>query len=106
VINEIACSEKIIAGAMHGAIVADALRIPWVRLRFGIHGFESPATSELKWKDWMLSLNLKKLTFIDIPFFLINSVKRRSIMKDLRVTILLIYYIRRAKFYLSSENEL
>lgn len=58
IINEIRASESIIVGAMHGAIVADIFRVPWIRLRNGIHGFESPLISEVKWNDWMLSLSL------------------------------------------------
>lgn len=58
VIKQINESEKVIAGAMHGAIIADVLRVPWVRLRFGKHGYESAETSELKWNDWMLSMEL------------------------------------------------
>ena len=53
VINEIAGSRLLIAEAMHGAIVADALRVPWIAVRTwpGIH--------QEKWMDWTRSMELK-----------------------------------------------
>lgn len=53
--------KKIIAEAMHGAIVADALRIPWCAVRFS-PGFETP-----KWHDFASAVNLE-LNIHDIPF--------------------------------------
>ncbi|MDB4388023.1 polysaccharide pyruvyl transferase family protein [Akkermansiaceae bacterium] len=44
--------EKVICEAMHGAIFADAYRIPWVPIRL------YPHINEFKWKDWGESLNL------------------------------------------------
>lgn len=66
ILNEIRLSEKVIAGAMHGAIIADAFRIPWVRLKLGLSGKESPFVSELKWTDWIMSMELED-KYIDIP---------------------------------------
>lgn len=50
ILNEISQTEKMITEAMHGAIVADALRIPWIPVVSGekINGF--------KWQDWTLSI--------------------------------------------------
>ncbi|SDE76852.1 polysaccharide pyruvyl transferase family protein [Epilithonimonas hungarica] len=59
VLEEIAASECIITSAMHGAIVADIFRIPWLRLKFMKQGHEPSLTSELKWNDWMQSVNIK-----------------------------------------------
>jgi succinoglycan biosynthesis protein ExoV len=42
----------VVTEAMHGAIVADTLRIPWIPLAI------SPAIEEFKWRDWCLSMNL------------------------------------------------
>jgi len=56
VMTEIAASERVVAGAMHGAIAADMLRIPWRRLQFPSHGYESRLTSELKWLDWQAAM--------------------------------------------------
>lgn len=52
VLAEIDKSETLFSEAMHGAIVADALRIPWVpvKMREGILAF--------KWQDWLSSINI------------------------------------------------
>ncbi|HEA29144.1 MAG TPA: hypothetical protein ENH91_03995 [Leeuwenhoekiella sp.] len=75
VLEEIAASERIICGAMHGAIAADILRVPWMRLRFGVHGYETEKTSTLKWNDWQLSMQMEHVPFIDIPQQKINGLK-------------------------------
>ncbi|MCP2729727.1 polysaccharide pyruvyl transferase family protein [Symplocastrum sp. BBK-W-15] len=52
VMDDISASEIVIAEAMHGAIVADALRIPWIPLSLeGVNTF--------KWSDWCESMELK-----------------------------------------------
>ncbi|WP_299017026.1 polysaccharide pyruvyl transferase family protein [uncultured Photobacterium sp.] len=53
--------EKVVTEAMHGAIVADALRIPWVAAKF------SPAFNEGKWYDFTESMAIS-LTFESLPF--------------------------------------
>ncbi len=45
-------AKLIVTEAMHGAIVADALRIPWIPIVIG------PDALPFKWRDWTLSLNL------------------------------------------------
>ncbi len=57
VLEEIAGTEFLITEAMHGAIVADALRVPWLRIRYATHRTEAGAT-EFKWSDWTQSLGL------------------------------------------------
>lgn len=58
---EIAKSEMILTEAMHGAIVADALRVPWMRFRYSSYFKEQEIVSEFKWADWLLSMNLKNI---------------------------------------------
>ena len=53
VLSEIAASEVVIAEAMHGAISADALRVPWIPVMPFV------ATHRFKWLDWSRSLDLE-----------------------------------------------
>ena len=52
VLNEIGKSELIITEAMHGAILADALRIPWIPIHL------SGVINSFKWQDWSQSMNV------------------------------------------------
>lgn len=52
VLKLIAQSKLLLAEAMHGAIVADALRVPWIPIR-------SRATLDFKWRDYCRSLDLE-----------------------------------------------
>ncbi len=63
VLRGIEDSNKIVAEAMHGAIVADALRVPWVPVQL------SDRILNLKWWDWCRSLNMeyKPLRFPPVP---------------------------------------
>lgn len=53
VIRELGSCERIITEAMHGAIFADAMRIPWTPI------IAYPHISLFKWQDWTASLELK-----------------------------------------------
>ncbi|ASJ73005.1 Exopolysaccharide glucosyl ketal-pyruvate-transferase [Granulosicoccus antarcticus IMCC3135] len=53
--------KRVITEAMHGAIVADAMRIPWTPVKF------SPLFREDKWYDFAESMQLK-LSFYPLPF--------------------------------------
>jgi succinoglycan biosynthesis protein ExoV len=52
VLDEIAVSRVLATEAMHGAIVADALGVPWVPV------ITSPGILTFKWQDWCSSIGL------------------------------------------------
>jgi len=66
--HEIAQSEVVITEAMHGAIVADALGVPWHRFVFSTPETEEPRVSEFKWADWQMSIDLLRSPITAIPF--------------------------------------
>ncbi|MEL7511768.1 MAG: polysaccharide pyruvyl transferase family protein, partial [Cyanobacteria bacterium J06554_3] len=52
VISQIGHSQLVISEAMHGAIVADTLRVPWIPVR------TSPKILPFKWWDWCASMEV------------------------------------------------
>lgn len=52
----------VITEAMHGAILADTMRIPWVPVEFHFH-------NEFKWKDWFSSIQLDYVSYPLKPLF-------------------------------------
>jgi len=53
VVAQISASRLMIAEAMHGAIVADTFRVPWIPVS------SVAETNPFKWQDWCGSLNLE-----------------------------------------------
>jgi len=53
VIRKIAQSELIVAESMHGAILADAFRVPWVAVS------TSANINSFKWRDWAATLGVE-----------------------------------------------
>lgn len=52
-LQEIRQAELLVTEAMHGAIVADAFRVPWIPVRFYDH------LLDFKWHDWCASVGLE-----------------------------------------------
>nr|WP_228024678.1 polysaccharide pyruvyl transferase family protein [cf. Phormidesmis sp. LEGE 11477] len=52
VVADISQTKVLISEAMHGAIVADTLRVPWIPVR------TSPRILPFKWRDWCASMHL------------------------------------------------
>lgn len=58
ILKEIASCDYIITEAMHGAIIADILRIPWSRFILTTYICEGSNVADFKWMDWMYSLKI------------------------------------------------
>jgi succinoglycan biosynthesis protein ExoV len=52
ILDAYSSARLVVTEAMHGAIVADTLRIPWIPVTI------APTVDELKWRDWCLSMSL------------------------------------------------
>lgn len=52
VLAELRGCDCVVAEAMHGAITADLLRIPWYPVRLGTHFLD------FKWRDWLASIEV------------------------------------------------
>jgi succinoglycan biosynthesis protein ExoV len=72
-VQRIRKAKLVIADAMHAAIVADALRVPWIPVVLG------PQNNTFKWLDWTLSLNLP-YNPVKLPAStLLESVRNRTL---------------------------
>jgi succinoglycan biosynthesis protein ExoV len=60
VLAAIRCAELLVTEAMHGAIVAEAFRVPWIPVR------AYPWILHFKWEDWCRSLDLSYRP-VDLP---------------------------------------
>ncbi len=73
VLAELQQTELLVAEAMHGAIVADALRVPWIPVRLYGHFME------FKWRDWTESVELPLELASIPPVFERGSVSRKGL---------------------------
>ncbi len=101
VLRGICSTEILITEAMHGAIVADALRTPWLPVA-------SSAILELKWHDWCQSLGLqykpaKMPTLWRLGDQPSPSAKLRSAVKTVTVQAILRQIIRKGIPLLSAD---
>jgi succinoglycan biosynthesis protein ExoV len=71
VLDEILASELLVTEAMHGAIVADALRVPWVPAR------PIQVQHRRKWFDWANALQLELQPMMLLPSNGLESVLSR-----------------------------
>jgi succinoglycan biosynthesis protein ExoV len=75
VIQEINKSKLVITESLHGAIIADAFRIPWIPVYTRSH------FSKFKWDDWAASMNLKLEYEYLHPLFNKNVRNKSNILK-------------------------
>ena len=73
VINKIRKSKLVIADAMHAAIIADAMRVPWVP------AISSPQINTFKWLDWALTIDTPYLPINIGPSYFHESIKSQTL---------------------------
>lgn len=69
VLRQISACRGIVAEAMHGAILADALRVPWARLAAAAWRREGIHVHGLKWMDWAMAVKVdpRVEVFAELP---------------------------------------
>nr|WP_295868236.1 polysaccharide pyruvyl transferase family protein [uncultured Chitinophaga sp.] len=68
-LQEIAASRYVITEAMHGAILADALRVPWHRFLLSTPHTEGSGISEFKWMDWQTAIHLYNINATPVKLY-------------------------------------
>jgi succinoglycan biosynthesis protein ExoV len=66
-LRTIAESKFILTESLHGAILADSLRVPWMRLWYYLERAQDKETGEFKWADWQQSLKIGHIPTLRIP---------------------------------------
>lgn len=66
-LQTIAESQLILTESLHGAILADALRVPWMRLWYYLERPADRETAEFKWADWQQSLGIERIPTLRMP---------------------------------------
>lgn len=100
VLTEISETEVLFTEVMHGAIVADALRVPWVPIK------THKRVLEFKWLDWMSSIEAKYKPFVIRRAATIigkDSLPRYSDYQFIRAQML--YVLQTAKPILSISSK-
>ena len=103
ILESITSIEVLLTEAMHGAIVADALRVPWVPLKLYDY------ILDYKWQDWCLSLDLTYTPYI-VPSLWDNANKKnvfqlsKSFIKKQQIHHILKKTMRHASPILSKSS--
>lgn len=90
-LKEIAASEFVITEAMHGAIIADILRVPWSRFVLTTPYTEGSGVSEFKWMDWLYSIGQVQTDTTHIKLYRKSAVN--SIVKSLTANIVNVEFL-------------
>ncbi|GGZ14965.1 hypothetical protein GCM10007049_03740 [Echinicola pacifica] len=79
--EEIASSKFVITEAMHGAILADILRVPWHRFIFTTPFTEGSGIAEFKWMDWLQTIDMKQSSPSIVPFLNDKGLLNKALRK-------------------------
>ena len=102
---DISRSKFLFSEAMHGAIIADALRVPWIPVR-SFNVVHEDEVHSFKWIDWCSSLKIE-FKPINLPVLWSNvfSFKGRAkkFLKMALIFLKLTYFKRQSDFVLSND---
>ena len=103
VFSELACIDRLYTEAMHGAILADSFRIPWVAVKTHEH------ILDFKWQDWCQSLDLEFAPIIlpslwEFPIAAGPIKRSKQLAKCYMAKSSLKKAIKKTKFTLSTDK--
>ena len=107
-VERIRCANLVIADAMHAAIVADTLRVPWVP------SISSNEINSFKWVDWTLSMEVpycpktlpKSSSFEQIRSAMSGIMGSRHCVGDPQEDLVLKEYYRMCRRKLSNKHRI
>lgn len=94
-LKEIAASNILLTEAMHGAIVADIMRVPWSRFILSTYYNENPFVSEFKWSDWLLSIGLNNVEKNFIELYRRNRIS--DYIRNFTYNIISVQFFKKSK---------
>jgi len=92
VLAAISQTEVLLAEAMHGAIVADALRVPWIPIS------TSARILNFKWLDWCSSIKVKYQPSYLMPLLDIYPPVARGIRSSMRASLHWLKWLKQEQF--------
>jgi succinoglycan biosynthesis protein ExoV len=78
---QVAECELVVTEAMHGSIIADAMRVPWIVYSSSTILHEKQ-THSFKWTDWCTSMHLEFEDFILLRFWSVKNASKFSKFKQ------------------------
>ncbi len=105
ILSAISQTGILIAEAMHGAIVADALRVPWIPV------YSSPRILQFKWRDWCSSIGVNYEPKQLLSFWLLQenaslTARARNWAKEKAVIAQLLRIAKTSRPSLSKDADL
>lgn len=93
VLSAISQTEVLLAEAMHGAIIADALRVPWIPIR------TSARILTFKWQDWCSSINVEYQPIYVTSLLDLDLPVARDIHSSLPATYHWLNWLKQDRFH-------
>ncbi|MFT6896505.1 MAG: succinoglycan biosynthesis protein ExoV [Paraglaciecola sp.] len=103
---QVAECELVITEAMHGAIIADAMRVPWIPYSSSTFLHENE-THLFKWSDWCASMKIEFEDFILPRFWSVKGAsifsRFKQVIKKIFVCVRILKRVKYGSRYLSDD---